>query len=322
MNYDVIGIGNPLIDLLLKVNEDLVVELNLNKGNFNPISQEQLNIILDKIQHHDITKAPGDSTANTLAGISRLGGNVIFCGKIGNDESGIYYEEKLEDAKVLPKLSKTNGTTGQCLCFITPDSERTFAAHLGVCIDLKKEDILEEDIKQSKILHLTGYQLENKNLRETAFHAMEIAKKNNLKISIDLADPGLITRCKEDLLDIVKNFADIIFVNELEAKAFTGLEEKDALNEIAKLVDIAIVKLGEKGSLIKSNDEYHEIQIFPVEVVDTTGAGDMYAAGVLYGISNNLSLERSGKIGSYVASLVVSQIGARLNSHIDIENIK
>ncbi len=320
-NHDVCGIGNPLIDLLLKVNDDLIMDLNLEKGTFNPLSQNELHSMLKKINHHDIKISPGDSTANTLAGIAKLGGNVIFCGKVGNDEHGAYYEETLESSKVKSKLVKVDGVTGKCICLITPDNERTFAVHLGSCIELRKEEVFENDIKKSKYLHLTGYQLEDINLRKATFHALDIAKQNNVKISIDLADPSLIKRCLDDLKEIVKKYADIVFVNEEEAKAFTGQENEEALTELSKFADIAIIKLGEKGSLIKDKDNVHKINSFTVNAIDTTGAGDMYAAGVLFGLSNKHPLEKCGEIGSYAASIVVQQIGARLNKEIDIKHL-
>ena len=321
MKYDVIGLGNPLVDMLLQIDNDSFLKLNLKKGSSTLLSEEELKNIQKNITDVKIKIAPGDSTANTLAGIANLGGSVIFCGKVGEDEHGIYYEETLNKAKVSHRLTKVKGITGKCMSFITPDAQRTFAVHLGVAIKLLKEDLFEDDIKNSKFLHLTGYQLEDKTLRETALHAMNVAKENNLKISIDLADPSLIRRCLPDLLNIIKTYADIVFVNEDEAEALTGLKPEEAIHEIAKMCDIAIVKIGKEGSIIKQNEMIYRIKGFTAKAIDTTGAGDMYASGFLYGLSKGYSIDIAGEIGSYVASKVVEKIGARIDEPLNIEQI-
>jgi len=321
MTYDVIGIGNPLVDLLLKVNDNTLMELNLKKGTSHFLSEEELKKVEEKIKEHDIKIAPGDSTANTLVGIAGLGGKVCFCGKVGEDKHGAYYEETLTKAGVAHRLAKIPGITGKCISFITPDTERTFAVHLGACTQLLKEDLFEEDIKNSKYLHLTGYQLEDPTLRETAIHAMDIAKSNGVKISMDLADPSLVRRCHTDLLNFVKTYADIVFVNEDEAKALTELEPSDAVHEIAKMVDIAIVKIGKEGSFIKQGEMLYKIEGFKANAVDTTGAGDMYAAGFLFGLTKGYELDKCGKIGSYAASKIVEIIGARMETVIDVSHL-
>lgn len=313
--YDVFGIGSALMDFLIEVDENELLKMDLKKGEMHLIDEKKSKEILSKLKHYNVRTTPGGSSANTLAGVAALGGSAVFCGKIGADHHGEVYEQKSNEDGVCTKLKKHNGKiTGHAITFITPDSERTFATHLGAAMHLKKEDILDEDIAQSKILHIEGYQIEDPELRKTVLHAIVLAKKHNTLVSIDLADPAIVKRNLADLKKIVKEHADIVFANEMEAKAFTGKEEEEeALLEISRLCDIAIVKLGKNGSLIKQKDNIYRIPSFKVNAVDTTGAGDMYAAGVLFGIANNISLERAGKIGSWAASRVVSQIGARLN---------
>jgi len=310
--YDVYGIGSALMDFLIEADEELLRQFSLKKGNMHLIDENASAELLKKIKEYNMQIAPGGSSANTLAGIALLGGKVVFCGKVGDDEHGYMYEKKMSET-IRSNISKTNILTGHAITFITKDSERTFATHLGAALHLKKEDLIEEDIKKSKILHIEGYQLEDKNLRETSLHAMEIAKNNNTKVSIDLADPGLVKRNKEDLRNIVKKYADIVFANENEAKAFTGKDEEAALDEISKLAEIAIVKIGRKGSLVKKGDKIIKVPCYKVKAIDTTGAGDMYAAGFLYGLCKNYDLEKCGKLGAYVAAKVVEQIGARLD---------
>jgi sugar/nucleoside kinase (ribokinase family) len=314
------------MDFLIEIDEDHLVEMDMKKGEMHLIDEEKSKKLMEKLKHHNVRTAPGGSSANTLAGIAAFGGSVVFCGKVGKDKYGEIYEQKSAECGVCTRLKKHDGKmTGHAISFITPDSERTFATHLGAAIYLREDDVFDDDIAQSRILHVEGYQLENPQLRKTSLHAMNIAKKNKTLISIDLADPGLVKRNLEDLKKIVKENADIVFANEGEAKAFTGKDNHaDALNELAKSCSVAVVKIGKDGSLIKKGDIIYTIPGVKVNAVDTTGAGDMYAAGVLFGIAKDIPLERAGKIGSWAASKVVSQIGARLNTCLkdQVEKIK
>ncbi|MBW2996388.1 adenosine kinase [Candidatus Woesearchaeota archaeon] len=312
--YDVVGIGNPLLDFIVEVEDGILAEMDLNKGEMHLIEADKSKEILKKLERYEVKIAPGGSSANTLAGIGVLGGNAVFLGKIGKDKHGDVYEQKTVDDGVYSKLSRHGGAiTGHAITFITPDSERTFATHLGAALHFREEDVFDEEIKASKILHIEGYQLEDEELKKASVHAMKVAKENNVKVSIDLSDPGLIGRNLEGLKQLVKDYADIIFVNEKEAEAFTGKKDEEALHDIYDMCEIAIVKLGEKGSIIKSDDIIYRIPAYKTEVVNTNGAGDMYAAGILFGIANGMSMEKAGKIGSYAASLVVASTGARLN---------
>ncbi|MBW2992669.1 adenosine kinase [Candidatus Woesearchaeota archaeon] len=319
MKYDVIGIGNALMDILVNVGHEQLLEMNLKKGVMTVFDAKEIEEIEKKLGGY-VKIAPGGSVANTMHGIAQLGGKVIFIGKVGHDEHGAIYEQKMVESGVKSKIVKKKGTTGKVITFITPDTERTFATHLGIAIELEKEELFEEDIKDSTILHLEGYQLENPKLRRTLLHAMDIAKANNVKISIDLSDPSLVERNLSDFLDMVKTYADIVFANEEEAKVFTGEDVRDALDRIGEMCEIAVVKVGAKGSLVKKGDKVFEIEGFKVKTVDTTGAGDSYAAGFLYGLTNGMSLDKCGRIGSWIASKVVSQIGARVD--VDKEELK
>ena len=322
MKYDVFGIGNALMDFLIEIREDEFLELDLKKGQFHMIDEKKSRQILEQVKNKEIKLAPGGSTANTLHGIAILGGNVVFCGKVGKDKHGDIYEQKIVQHKIKSNIARCNkNITGHAITFITPEGERTFAVHLGAAINLQKEEVFYEDLKNSKILHIEGYQLEDKNLREVSIHAMKFAKENKIKVSIDLADPGVVLRNKEDIRKIVTEYADIVFANEEEAKAFTGKHGSDALDEIASIVEIAIVKIGKEGSLIKKGNETHKIKGIPAKTIDTTGAGDMYAAGFLYGLTHGHNLKVCGDLGSHYAAKVVQQIGARLDK-IDPKEIE
>ena len=177
--YDVYGIGNALMDFLIETDESQLDKLNLKKGNMHLTDESHSSKILEHVKTlGNIKIVPGGSSANTITSIAQLGGKVIFCGAVGNDENGNLYENKMKQDRINCKIAKTSNKTGHAITFITPDSQSTFATHLGSVVELEKEDIFVEDIKASKILHIEGYQLEDKNLKNVAIHAMNIAKRN------------------------------------------------------------------------------------------------------------------------------------------------
>ncbi|MBI2662665.1 adenosine kinase [Candidatus Woesearchaeota archaeon] len=320
---DVVGLGNALMDFLIEVGEDTLLEFSLKKGEMHLVEEEKAKQILNKIEQEklQIEFVPGGSAANTLKGVAFLGGKAILCGKVGKDKQGLNYVQQMEEHGVNTRINKhEHKLTGHAVTFITPDAQRTFSVHLGAALHLGKEEVLEEDIIASKILHLEGYQLEG-DTKEIVLQAMEIACKNNTLISLDLADPGVIRRNKKWLHRIVRDYVDILFVNEKEAKEFTDLEEEKAALGLSKFVKIAVVKIGERGSIICGDEQMHYIAPFPATVIDTTGAGDTYAAGFLYGYCCGWSLEKCGKLGSLFASKVVEQKGMRIK-HLDAEELK
>ncbi|MAH07601.1 adenosylhomocysteinase [Candidatus Pacearchaeota archaeon] len=311
--YDVSGIGNSILDLVYNVDESLLQELGLKKGEMKLINKEESKSILDRLEFHSSSLIPGGSCSNTIASVSNLGGKTAFFGKIGNDPHGNIYETKTSETVTTSKLSKhENETTGHAITLITPDGERSFATHLGASAELDLETLSHDIITNSKILHLEGYQLAAPKSKEVILHAVNIAKQNQTKISIDLSDATIIKNDHQFFKEFVKEHVDIIFLNEDEAKAFTGKDPEQALHDIADHAEIAIVKLGEKGSLIKTNNEVHRIEPEKTIVVNTNGAGDAYAAGILHGIANNIHLSEAGKQASKIASMVIKNEGARL----------
>ena len=301
------------MDFIVEVDDGILAEIDLVKGEMHLIDEGQSREILKLIENYEVKTAPGGSSANTLAGVSALGGKTVFLGTIGDDMHGSVYEQKTLEHGVDSRLSRHNSAnTGHAITFITPDSERTFATHLGAALHFRKDDVFEQDIKDSKILHIEGYQLEDETTRETCVHAMEIAKDNNVKVSIDLADPALVGRIVESMKELVLKYVDIVFVNQFEARAFTGKDETQAVHEIYDMCEIAIVKLGERGSLIKADDTFYRVPAHEITVENTNGAGDAYAAGILFSIARGIDMERAGKIASYIASQVVASTGARV----------
>lgn len=319
--YDVCAIGSALLDFTIEADEELLRKFELNKGEMHLIETESSIEILSALESFPMTITPGGSSANTAAGIMNFSGKSIFNGKVGNDKHGELYIKETEKTGVIPEIKKDTSITGHAITFITPDLERTFATHLGAALNFSERDVSLESIVKSKILHLEGYLFEPPGLYNACQRAMSNAKSNGTLVSIDLSDPALIGRIYNRFESVVKEYADIVFVNEDEAEAFTGKKEADALNDISKNCSFAVVKLGSRGSLIKYNDVIDKIPAYPADLVNTNGAGDMYAAGTLYGICRGLSARMCGKLGSYGASLVVSRGGARYNETISIDDI-
>ena len=317
---DVIALGNTLMDFLIEVDEHFLVEMNLVKGEARLVKEEETQQILEKLKHHEnnVEMVPGGSAANLLRAMGLLGANVILVGKVGDDEHGQIYQEQVRNHNVTTRLNKNENTTGHAITFITPDAERSFSVHLGAAIELKPGDVLEEDIAQSKILHIEGYQLEGPTLA-TVLHAVSLAKKHGTKVSIDLSDGRVIRQNKELVTAFLRDYVDIVFANELEARDFTGMMEEEAAAEIGKLVEISIVKVGELGSFIHHNNHAIKVPAYNAQPIDTTGAGDTYAAGFLYGLCNNWPLEKAGELGSLLAARIVEKKGVKFDENEIVE---
>jgi 5'-methylthioadenosine phosphorylase len=310
---DVIGLGNAMMDFLVEVDDVKLVEFGLQKGEMHLVEEDKAKEVMSKVENFDFETSPGGSAANTLKGVALLGGKAILCAKVGQDVQGDNYVQALNQLGVDTRINKHSKTTGHCVSFVTPDTERTMSTHLGAALELYKEDILENDIACSKILHLEGYQLEG-STRDTVLHAIELAKRHNTLVSIDLADPGVIRRNKEFLHSFVSSHVDIVFVNEKEALEFTGLENEDAARALGKDCKVAVVKIGKEGSFVFSDEVLTRVEGVVANAIDTTGAGDSYAAGFLYGFCNNWPVGDAGKLGSLLASKIVEQKGAGMKN--------
>jgi sugar/nucleoside kinase (ribokinase family) len=317
--YDILAIGSPLLDIIIYVDDAHLDKLNFRKGSMNLISKDQSEKILAELNGKPVSYAPGGSAANTLSGVNTLGNASAFMGVIGNDEHGQVYHQKTEAEGVVSHLvTHDTQATGHCIVLITPDGERTMLTHLGAALAFDKLTIDKERIAKSKILHIEAYQLENQQILPVLMEAIDIAKQGGAKISLDLSDAGLISRNKELFKEVVREHVDILFANEDEAQEFTGKSEEEALHEIAEHCSVAVVKLGGRGSLIKHEGEVHKFAPYQVEMINTNGAGDMYAAGILHGMINGLDIKTAGEIASHVSALVVASPGARLDQkHLD-----
>ena len=310
----VLGIGNALTDILLQINNDLLLkQLNLPKGSMQLVDEKKQSEISDSFKHEKPKMITGGSASNTINGISRLGGKAGFIGKVGKDEIGKFYISNSLHNGVEPHIYESEIPSGCCLVLVSADGERTMCTFLGAAAELEGDELTPDLFDGYGILHIEGYLVQNHNLVQSA---MQLAKKAGLLISIDLASYNIVDDNLSFLKEIVENHVDIVFANEEEARSFTGKEPLEALDELAKQAPIAIVKVGKGGSHIKSGSNIYHIEARESNCVDTTGAGDLYAAGFLYGLSCNYPLDVCGKIGSLVAGNVVETVGAKMDEGV------
>lgn len=307
----ILGIGNALVDLLIETNSDeILAELNLPKGSMQLVDNDTKALIAEKSNELSKSMASGGSAANTIHGIARLGTSTAFIGTVGRDETGKFFNDDLEKSNIKPLLIYSDSPSGLASTLISTDGERTFGTFLGAAIELGAESLEKDHFKDYDILHIEGYLVQNHDLVE---QALKLAKINGMKVSIDLASYNVVEDNLDFLKEMIEKYVDIVFANEEEAKAFTGLEPEEALDKIASMAEIAIVKVGKDGSFIKSGDEKLKIGVIETTVADTTGAGDLYAAGFLHGIVNNKGFEYSGKLGALLAGTVIQDLGAKIS---------
>ncbi len=306
----VLGLGHALVDLLFQIPDDMMLsDFSLPKGSMQLVDENTADEIADFLKNKNYSLVSGGSAANTIHGLARLGINCGFFGSVYKDELGDFYKNDLEEAGIDTILYEGKSKTGRAITFVSPDSERTFATYLGASCEFNIDDITEETFKGYDIFHIEGYQVNNTALID---HCVKLAKSLGLKVSLDLASFNVVEEKLDFLQNIIPEYVDIVFANEEEAKAYTGQEPAAALNTIADQCDIAIVKVGKEGSLIKHNNIVYTVEAIACDPVDTTGAGDQYAAGFLYGYIQKLDFDKCGQIGALIASKVIEKYGARI----------
>ena len=307
----IICLGNALTDELIQLrSDDLLSMLGLPKGSMQIISSEQYLQIKKNIVGCTKKIAPGGSASNTCRGIARVGGDATFIGMVGNDAIGMLFEDEVRISGAKSKLLRCDTPSGTALTFISPDSERTFATHLGAALKLSTRHLTKKTFSGFDILHIEGYMLQNHDVIDKA---VSLAKANGMTVSMDLASYNIVLENLDFLRHTVKEYVDILFANEDESKAFTGKTPREALDNIAEMCHTAIVKMGKQGSLIKQNSQVWQIGISEHKTVDSTGAGDFYAAGFLYGIAADYDIETSANIGKLLSGNIVSVVGVKLS---------
>ena len=315
MSKKILGIGNAIVDVFVKVDDDFLLKNKLTKGSMKLIEKEEFDILKNTIKIEKIEA--GGSVANTMAGIAYLEGHPSFIGKINSDEFGKIYKKSLEKINVSFLYSEKveNLSTGASIIFITPDSERTMCTYLGISSQLSKEDIDEDYIKDYEIIFLEGY-LWDKGISEEMFkHVINFAKKKNIKVAMSLSDIFCVSRHREDFFKLLKNDLDILFGNENEINELMQKNNLlNSMNELKSIDKLIIITRSENGSVALLNDEITYCESTKVEkTLDLTGAGDLFAAGFLKEYLDKSNIKNCLQAGSKLAAKIIQKVGARLN---------
>jgi fructokinase len=315
MSKKILGIGNAIVDVFVKVDDNFLAKNKLVKGSMKLIEKDEFEILKSTINIEKIEA--GGSVANTMAGISYLDGNSSFIGKINSDEFGKIYKRSLEKIKVNFSYSEKteNLSTGASIIFITPDSERTMCTYLGISSQLSKDDINEDHIKNHELIFLEGY-LWDKGISEKMFkHVIDLAKKKNIKIAMSLSDIFCVSRHREDFFKLFINDLDILIGNENEINELIQKKNLlDSINELKKVNKLTIITRSESGSIAILNNEITNCECVKVgKVIDLTGAGDLFASGFLKEYLDRSNIKKCLQTGSELAAKIIQKIGARLN---------
>ena len=317
MKYDCLFVGNAIVDILADVSFEFMNDQGIEPGSWRPVEKEEIEKLQSIIPDNKV--ASGGSAANSAVGFSFLGGSSAFIGRVKNDALGIDYIKDMDDAgvKFTSNPSETGLDTGRCLVYVTPDAQRSMRTYLGAASQLSPDEVNEESIANSAIVYVEGYLWDEDLAKSSCKKALELAKKNNIQTALSLSDSFCVNKWHEEILDLTKN-VDIVFGNEDEFKALFKTEIlSDAISASRSQLKLSIITRGHNGSIVISDSQTDEVVAYPPDkLVDTTGAGDLYAAGFLYGLSKNMRHHECANLGSYLSSRVISVLGPRTEKDI------
>lgn len=307
----IIGMGNALVDVLVRIDDDSLLEkLHLPKGSMQLIQEDTLSEIRKYTSGMKIHRSTGGSAGNTVCALAALGTNPGFIGKVGQDETGAFFGDTLRQRGVNALLATCDLPSGIASTFISTDGERTFGTYLGAAATLRAEDLSRKMFAGYNYLYIEGYLLQDHDLM---LRAVQLAKEEGLQVCLDMASCNVVEAERDFFDQLIVKYVDIVFANESEALAYTGKAPHEALEEIASKCSIAVVKTGKEGSLVKKGTEVIQLLSCPVDnVLDTTGAGDFYAAGFMYGLTCGYSLEKCVQISTILATAVIQEVGTTL----------
>ncbi len=316
--FDVVAIGNAIVDVLSKSDDGFLHAHSINKGTMTLIEAEQAESLYEKMG--PATEMSGGSAANTVAAIASFGGHAGYIGKVASDQLGAVFRHDMRAMGVAfptPALD-AGAPTARCLIMITPDAQRTMCTYLGACVWISPSDLDEEMIRNSKVTYLEGYLFDRQRAKQAFKRAGEVAHAAGRKTALTLSDPFCVERHRDEFLDLIQNNINIVFANEAEITALYHTHDFDkAIYNIRQSCEIAAITRGANGSLIVTPDTVIEVHAAHVDkVVDTTGAGDLYAAGFLYGYTHGMPLDKCGALGSLAAAEIISHVGARPQTNL------
>lgn len=307
----ILGIGNALVDVIIFLkNDEVLQKFSLPRGSMQLVDADTAIRIEKATSDCKTHMSSGGSAANTIHGLAGLGLPAGFIGAVGKDDLGDFFREDMKKQGIIPLLTESDSITGSSRALVSPDGERTMATYLGAAVELSADLLTLNTFNGYDHLHIEGYLVLNNELVEKA---LQIARNSGMTVSLDLASYNVVEANLDFLKRIIPGSIQVVFANEDEARSFTGEEDPHkALDAIAAICDTAIVKIGDKGSLISHLGKKYEVGVIPVNCLDTTGAGDLYAAGYLYGMAKDLSPEECGRLGALLAGKVIEEAGAKI----------
>lgn len=313
----IFGIGNPLIDVVINVEDNDLKNLGVDKGIMHLVDENRQKEIMSYFKNMSTIYHPGGSAPNTLVACAGLEITGVISGKIGNDKFGEIYKSQVEKYGITSRLVIGDGPTGSSIILVTPDGERTMNTHLGMCQDFSIADIDESLLAKADIFYFTGYMWDTDSQKSAIKHALSIAKENRIKVIFDVADPFAVQRYRDAFLTLIEEEADVVFANQAELSILFDTKDINvAANSLGRIVNIAAVKLGKEGCLVIENGNLCKITSRPIIAKDSTGAGDMFAAGFIAALSKGYSGKAAGKIGGYLAEEIIQIPGAQFEKSV------
>lgn len=307
----VLGMGNALVDIITQIeNDEILDSFGLPKGSMTLVDLDTSNFIHAETAGMAKSKASGGSAANTIHGLSHMGIETGFVGTVGNDDMGRFFKKDMQVNNINPILFRTMNETGRAMALISKDSERTFATYLGAAVDLSSDDITHDIFEDYDYFYVEGYLVQDREMFEKA---LRLASKAGMTICLDLASYNIVADNVDFFKKMISEYVDILFANEEEIRSFTGKSPEKGAADVSEICDLVVIKLGAEGSFCVCKEGVERIGVRPSKAIDTTGAGDLFAAGFIYGQIKGHSTEICGKIGAILAGRIIELIGAKMD---------
>jgi sugar/nucleoside kinase (ribokinase family) len=316
--YDVYGLGNALVDMEFTLTIERLEQLGIEKGVMTLMDEERQHHVMEQLSSHEPAKSSGGSAANTIVAASQLGAKTFYSCRVADDELGNFYIDDLVKCGVAvdaTTIKSDHGITGKCLVLVTPDADRTMNTFLGISAEFTEEELVPTAIANSKYLYAEGYLVTGAGAKAAAMKAMDLARKSDVLTSFSLSDANMVKFFRDGLLDIIGPGVDLLFANESEALSMAQTDNfEQAIVYLKTIAKTFAVTRGPNGSVLFDGNQLIDIKPYPVQAVDTVGAGDMYAGAFLYGLTHGLDFAKAGDLASRASSAIVSKFGARMTT--------